>query len=104
MPKKFKELKNKKLSDSLTNQERNAVDDVEKYIDEQIELQWENGSVYIDHCIMTFECDPITHLPTIFLPDKRDIMKELLFSTYNDADWKILLQSDMSWRLMSTKT
>jgi len=103
MAKKFKELKNKKLSDSLTTQQKKAVEDAATYIDEQIDLQWENESIYIEHCIMTFECNPETMTPVSFPPDKKEIMQDLLFSIYYDADWDILPQFDLKWRLIPTK-
>jgi len=98
MTKKYKDLKNKNLSDSLTTQENKAVGDVEDYIDIQIELQWENGTVLIDECIVKFECDPLTNAPTTFPHEKRDIMTELLFSRYRDNDWKNNLAPNFKWR------
>lgn len=104
MPKKYKDLKNKKLSDSLTSQENHAVEDVETYIDNQIEAQWEGGFVLVDDCIVTFECDPTTHAPTSFSEGTRLIMKELLFSRYRDNDWKIFFSINGQWRFKPTKT
>ena len=89
MPKKYKEIKNKFLDDKLTGQEKQGVRDVENYIDNQIELQWETGSVLIDKCIVDFECDPVTGDPTTWTEDKKLTMNQLLFSTYRDNDWKM---------------
>ena len=103
MPKKFKELKNKKLDDSLSGQEKNQVRKVEDYIDEQIDLQWENGSVLVAKDIADFVTDPNTGNPTTYSPEKRKIMNELLFSIYRDNDWRTNVAITGEWRFTPTK-
>ena len=88
MPKKYKDKKNQKFESELTQPELHIVDDFETYIDSQIDLQWENGSVLIDECVVKFECEPVTHIPTGIPENKRIIMRALLLSRYEDADWK----------------
>jgi len=98
MAKKYNEVKAKKLKGLLTTQESKEVDDVELYVDDQIELQWENGNVYIDYCIMRFECDPITRNPLSHPEPKRQIMEDLLFTRFKDADWLIQLSPKEIWK------
>lgn len=89
MTKKYKDKKNAKLESELTQQELNAVKKVENYVDNQIDIQWENGIVLIDNNIVNFDVDPLNGLPTIFTQDKKIIMTVLLFSRYRDNDWKV---------------
>ena len=88
MPKKYKDKKNQKFESELTAQELNKVGDVQDYVDDEIDLQWENGSVLIDECVIKFECEPVTHNPTGIPENKRLIMTNLLLSRYWDADWR----------------
>lgn len=103
MPKKFKELKNKKLEGKLSGNNRQKIRKVEEYIDTQIDLQWENGSVLLDKGIIFFETDPDTGNPTTFSTEDRKLMNELLFSRYRDDDWKMNLAVTGQWRFTPTK-
>lgn len=103
MPKKYKDKKNQKFENELTPQELNEVKKVEDFIDDEIDLQWQNGRVFIDKCIVQFKCDPQTHNPTGFLFARRKIMSELLFSKYEDADWWNGLAVNGQWSFYPMK-
>jgi hypothetical protein len=89
MPKKYKEKKNEKFESELSQQELNAVRKVEDYVDDQIDLQWENGVVDVDNEIVTFNINPQNGNPTTFSEEKKNIMTALLFSKFRDDDWRI---------------
>jgi len=89
MPKKYNEVKEKKIKSLLTNQQINKVDDVGDYIDEQVDLKPDSNYVHIENCIVRFECDPITYNPLSFPEPQRQLMQDLLLTRFQNADWRI---------------
>lgn len=89
MPKKYREVKEKKIKNQLTNQQIKKVDDVGDYVDEQIELDADNNYVHIDQCIMEFRCDRLTHAPLSYPEPIRSLMQDLLVTRFLDAQWRM---------------
>ena len=90
MAKKFKDLKEKKIKDSISSQQYNYITYVEDYIDSQIELHWEEGIIDIDYRITSFQIDPITLNPTGYDDELRGKMCDVLNLRFIDQDWKII--------------
>ena len=89
MAKKLKDLKEKKVKDSITTQQYNNIKDVEDYIDTLIELQWESGAIITDYRIATFQINPITLNPTGYDEELRRKMSEILNLRFQDQGWRI---------------
>jgi len=58
MAKKYKDKRDKKIKDFLTNQQLKQIDDVEKYIDDLIDLHWDKSTICVDINIVNFNKTP----------------------------------------------
>ena len=98
MPKKYREIKEKKIKALLTTQQIKRVDDVGDFVDEQIELKPSSNHVHINDCIWEFRCDHETLDPLTFPEPERALMEDLLVVRYRDAGWR-LQHIDLTWEL-----
>ncbi len=89
MSKKHKEKKDNKIKSKLNNQQRKDVDDIEKYVDAQIDAQWESGNIVLDYDIVTFQIHPTTGLPLGYSDDVRSNMTNLLIGRFKDGGWRV---------------
>jgi hypothetical protein len=88
MPKKYNQVKEKKIKLLLTSQQIKIVDDVGDFIDEQIELVPSSNYVKINECIIQFECDHLTLDPILYPEPERSYMADLLITRFTDAQWR----------------
>ena len=92
---RYKDLKEPEVNNPLTSDELKAIDDVEKYIDEQIKKQWTNTyGVSIDLSIALFEYYPDLRRLTKFNVFRREKMQKELERRYKDAGWNIRVHID----------
>jgi len=89
MAKKYKDKQKEKRRSLFTNQEKKAINDVEDYMDVEIDLQWESGIVKLDSKITDFLIDPDTGLPISFPEPTRKLMIVDLYDRFLDEDWDI---------------
>ena len=87
MPKKYKNLVKEKRRSLFTQQQLKDITDVVNYIDNEIELQWETGSVEVDAKKTTFLVD-VNDNPLSYTLDERNIMMSDLFERYTSEDWR----------------
>jgi len=98
MPKKYREIKEKKIKSQLTNKQIKKVDDVGDYVDEQIEASPTNNHVHIPECIMQFQCDHETLDPILYPEPERKLMQDLLLTRFAEAGWRFD-HLDLEWIL-----
>jgi len=89
MAKKFKDKQKEKRRSLFTNPEKKAIDDVEDYMDSEIDLQWESGVVKLDSKITDFLIDPGTGLPISFPEPTRKLMITDLYDRFLNEGWSI---------------
>jgi hypothetical protein len=91
---KHKELSDKLKKDPLTTYESNVIDEVETYIDSEIQRQFTGRDVRIDLLIPHFDYDPVKKEVRKLSQPRKDVMRKELDKRYRKAGWKITIEYD----------
>jgi hypothetical protein len=97
---KYADIKAKIETNNFTPEELQAINHVEKFIDDRINKDFDNSPLYFDLGIINFERVPDRGGNADFKKTRRKLMRAEIDRRFTEAGWKITVDNeDLHWQI-----
>ena len=97
---KYADIKAKIETKDFTPEELKAIEHVEKFIDDRINKNFDNSSLYFELSVINFERVPDRSGNADFKDTRRKIMRAEIDRRFIEAGWEISVDNEnLSWKI-----